>query len=94
MSIRRLIAVLGLGLVSMLAMVALRAETTRLEYELSIVDRRAESLLLELREKRLELARLSNPARIRQKFEELTPTSPPEEPARATSDEKKLGKPR
>jgi len=81
MSVRRLIAVLCCGLIAMLAMVSLRAEATRLDYELSLVDRQAEGLLLELREKKLELARLSNPARIRQKFLELSPEPATTRPA-------------
>ena len=71
MPLRWLILVLAMVLLAMMAVVLLRAETTRLHYELSQFDRRAEVLRQELREKELELARLRNPALIRAKLDEL-----------------------
>lgn len=55
----------------MLAVVALRAESTRIQFEISQIDHRAEVLLLRLREQEMELARLRNPALIRQRVAEL-----------------------
>lgn len=58
-------------LVVLLTVVVLRTETTRLHYELSDLDYRADILTLEIREKELELARLRSPARIRVRAEDL-----------------------
>jgi len=71
MPLRWLILVLVVVLVALLAVVLLRAETTRLHYELSQFDRRETVLRLELIEKELELERLRNPALIRAKLAEL-----------------------
>lgn len=71
MSLIRMVVILGGALVVMLAVVALRAETTRLHFEISELDQRAAGLMREIGEKELELARLRNPARIRAKAEEL-----------------------
>lgn len=71
MPLRWLILVLATVLVAMMAVVLLRAETTRVHYELSQLDRQAGVLRQELREKELELARLANPALIRAKLAEL-----------------------
>ena len=68
MPLRWLIAVLATILMGLLAVVTLRAEATRLHYQLSQLDRRAQVLRQELREKELELARLHNPALIRAKL--------------------------
>jgi hypothetical protein len=65
MSLRRTVVILGVGLATLLTVVILRAETTRLHSELSLLDRRAAVLWQELRENELELARLRNPALIR-----------------------------
>ena len=67
----RTIIVLVGALAIMLAVVALLAETTRVQYEQSQADRRAEELLLRLRGQELELARLRNPALIREKLADL-----------------------
>ena len=65
MSLRRTVVILGAALATLLTVVILRAETTRLHSELSLLDRRAAVLWQELRENELELARLRNPALIR-----------------------------
>ena len=65
MPLRRIIIILAGAAATMLAVAVLRAETARLHYALSQLDRRAAALRQELREKELELARLRNPARIR-----------------------------
>jgi sensor domain CHASE-containing protein len=71
MPLRSLILLLVMVLVAMMTIVLLRAETTRLHYELSQLDRRAEILRQELDEKELELERLRSPGLIRAKLAEL-----------------------
>jgi hypothetical protein len=71
MPLRALIVLLAMVLVAMMSVVLLRAETTRLHYELSQLDRRERILRQELAEKELELERLRNPALIRAKLAEL-----------------------
>ena len=71
MPLRSLILLLAMVLVAMMTIVLLRAETTRLHYGLSQLDRRAGVLRQELAEKELELERLRNPALIRAKLAEL-----------------------
>jgi len=71
MPLRWLILVLATILVALMAVVVLRAEVTRLHYELSQLDRRAEALRQEACEKELELARLRSPAIIRARLAEL-----------------------
>jgi hypothetical protein len=66
-----LIGVLMGTAAAMLAGVALRAETTRLHFELSRIDVRAEAILQRLREQELELARLRNPETIRSRVADL-----------------------
>jgi hypothetical protein len=70
MPLRGLLLALATVLVAMMAVVLLRAETARLHYAVSQLDRRAAVLRQELREKELELARLRNPAVIRAKLAE------------------------
>ncbi len=64
MSIPRLTVVLGLALVSMLAVVVLRAESTRLNYELSRLDHDAELLQRDIEDRRLELIRMRSPSQV------------------------------
>ena len=71
MSMRRMVFGLGLALGTMLAVVIVRAETTRVHAELSGLDRRAEVLWQELRERELDLARLRSPALIRARVAEM-----------------------
>jgi hypothetical protein len=70
-SIARLTLVLLSALLVMLSVVVLRSERTRLQFEISQKDRDAEALRLEVRERELELARLSNPGVIRQRLLEM-----------------------
>ena len=70
-SIARLTLVLLSALVVMLTVVVLRSERTRLQFEISRDDRDAEALRQEVRERELELARLSNPGVIRQRLLEM-----------------------
>jgi hypothetical protein len=71
MSLRSLIVLLAMVLAAMMTVVLLRAEATRLHYELVQLDRRAGVLRQELAEKELEVERLRNPALIRAKLAEL-----------------------
>ena len=71
MPIVRTTAVLGAALVVLMTVVMLRAETTHLNYEVSQLDARAETLLSELHESEIEIARLRNPAMIRGRVAEM-----------------------
>ena len=54
----------------LLTVVALRAETVRLHYEVSQLEHRADACREHLRAAELELARLRNPMLIRQRVRE------------------------
>ena len=71
MPLRWLILILALILVAMMSVVITRAEITRLNYEISRLDQRAEILRMEIAEKELELERLRNPAVIRNRLAEF-----------------------
>lgn len=71
MTIPRLVVVLGLILAAMLAIVVLRADNTRLHYEMSKLDRRAELVQREIYDRQLELARLKSPTLIWARATEL-----------------------
>lgn len=82
----RVLVVIGGALLTMLVVIGLRAETTRLNYEASELDHRASQLLQELRDKELELARLKNPVLIRARVSEFRLNdSPPKSPEARTS---------
>jgi hypothetical protein len=70
-SIARLTLVLLSSLLVMLAVVMLRSERTRLRFEISQTERETEALRQEVRERELELARLSNPGLIRQRLMDM-----------------------
>lgn len=85
MTLFRIIVVLTGALVVMLLVVMLRAETTRLHYEISECERQADQYREQLRALELELARLRNPVVIREKVEEavrqfIDEGAPPEPP--------------
>jgi cell division protein FtsL len=88
MTLLRIIVVLVSALLLLIAVVIQRADTTRLHNEISRCEREADDLRLELREAELELARLRNPDRIRQRMEatigQPSDPSPPEPGARRT----------
>ncbi len=71
MTLLRTISVLAGALVVMLAVVILRAETTRLHYEISRREARVQRCRQQLREAELELARLRNPMMIRARVRAL-----------------------
>ncbi len=70
MTLFRVIVVLVGGLLLLLVVVIQRAETTRLHYEIARTERAADEQRQQLREAELELARLRNPTRIRQRMEQ------------------------
>ncbi len=70
MTLPRMIGVLLGGLVVLAVVVILRAETTRLHYEISELELAAGEQRALLRAAELELARLRNPMLIRQRMEE------------------------
>lgn len=97
MTLFRTLVVLAIALAVLLGVVALRAETTRLQYLTSKLDQEAEQALEQLRQHELELARLRNPMIIRERARALvwpgTEGAPPaaqlaERPAGAKAGEK------
>lgn len=83
MTLFRILVVLAGALVLLLTVVILRAETTRLHYEVSGCEREAEALQQQLLEAELELARLRNPVRLRQRMQEAVSRLVEEPPAAA-----------
>jgi len=82
MTLFRMIVVLVIGLMVMLCVVILRAETARLHYEISQCERQAEEYRQQMHDAELELARLRNPMVIRRQVKEavdkyLEETAPP-----------------
>lgn len=71
MKLARMIWVLAGALAVMLAVVILRAETTRLHYEISEFDRRDDVLRQELRQERLAMQRARNPAALWERVKEI-----------------------
>jgi predicted Holliday junction resolvase-like endonuclease len=72
MSLFRTIVVLVGGVVLMLVVVILRAETTRLHYQTAQREQRLEDLREQLRQAEMELARLRNPMLIRERAREAS----------------------
>ncbi|MCH8805590.1 MAG: hypothetical protein IH986_05830 [Planctomycetes bacterium] len=72
MKLARMICILAVALATLLTVVVLRAESTHLHFELARLDRKASILWQQIREDELELARLRNPVRIRQRALELS----------------------
>jgi hypothetical protein len=88
MTLFRMIVVLVAGLLVMLCVVILRAETARLHYEISQRERQAEVFRQQLHDAELELARLRNPMLMRRQVKEavdkyLEETAPPPPPSPA-----------
>ena len=85
MTLFRMIVILTGGLLLLLVVVILRAETTRLHYEIAKCERSADELRQQLIYSEFELARLRNPTRIRQRVEQAVSqfsedNTPPEPP--------------
>jgi len=89
----RTIVILAGGLVLMLSVVILRAETARLHYEISRYERRADECSQQLREAELELARLRNPMMIRKKVKDAVEQLTEEKSKPAKDPSKKRGRP-
>jgi len=87
MTLARMIVLFLGGLAILLAVVVLRAETTRLHYELSELDRRDDGLRQELRRELLALQRARNPATLLERVKDMRlgelPTAPGRGPARS-----------
>lgn len=71
MTLVRMVVLLVGGLIVMLCVVVLRAETTRLHFEISQCEREVATLRQRLCAAELELARLHNPVMIRAKAREV-----------------------
>ncbi len=94
MNTRRAVLILGAALPLLAGVVLLRAETARLNYLLARLDQRAMLLRDELRDSRLELARLSNPQRIRERVLELRSSAAAVTPANSAAKPKARPEPR
>jgi len=79
MSLTRVLAVLLGGLLSMLAVVVLRAETTRIHYEITEIERRDDVCRQELRRERLALQRARNPTELLERVRRLRMMETPSE---------------
>ena len=92
MTLPRVIVVLVGGLALLLLVVILRAETTRLHHAIARCERDADDIRQQVVEAELEMARLRNPTRIRQRMEQAVgpvieepapaPAAPPRRKAR------------
>ena len=91
MTLLRVIVVLVGGLALVLLVVILRAETTRLHYAIARCERDADDIRQQVVEAELELARLRNPTRIRQRMEQAVGPAM-EDAAPAPAPPKKKGR--
>ena len=91
MSRLRLVVLLSGGLLVMLSVVVLRAETTACNFEISRQEVRADELRLELRAKELELARFRDPAEIRKRLAQNRLDSAPHTPQPTPAPKPKRG---
>ncbi len=82
MTLTRMVGVFLGALAIMLAVVILRAETTRLHYLISELDRQEDSLRQELRTEKLALQRARNPAALLEKVSRLRLAEPQAEAPR------------
>jgi hypothetical protein len=76
MTLTRMVGVFLGALAIMLAVVILRAETTRLHYVISEIDRREDALRQELRKEQLALERARNPAALLERVSRLRLAEP------------------
>lgn len=76
MTLTRMIGLLVGALTLMLLVVVLRAETTRLHYEISELDRREDVLRQELRTEQLALQRAQNPALLLERVKQMRLAEP------------------
>lgn len=71
MTLARTIVILGSALCVLLAVVILRAESTRIQYETSLIEQKIDAARQELQQREMELARWRNPAHIRERVKEM-----------------------
>ncbi len=93
MNTRRAVLILGAALPLLASVVLLRAETARLNYVLARMDQRSLLLRDALRDSQLELARLRDPQRIRERVLELRSSGGPAETVSAPPPPKPKPKP-
>ena len=91
MSISRLILVLLSALSVMLAVVILRTERVRLQFQLAKIERACDEIDQDIRERQLELARIGNPTVLWERLRDLKGPDPAELPAK--DQDKSKGKP-
>lgn len=80
MSLTRMIVLFVAALAIMLAVVALRAETTRVHYLISELDRQEDALRQEQRHEALALERARNPAALLERIKQMRLAEPRAEP--------------
>ena len=71
MNLTRIMGVLATALVIMLAVVVLRAETTRIHYEISELERRDDVLRQELRREKLAWQQARNPTELLERVKSI-----------------------
>jgi len=71
MTLKRMIVMFAGALLVMLIVIVLRAETTRIHYEISDFDRRIDVLRQELRNERIALQRARNPAELLERVKSI-----------------------
>ncbi|TWT40365.1 hypothetical protein RAS1_40730 [Phycisphaerae bacterium RAS1] len=86
MTLTRTIVILGGALCILLAAVILRAETTRMQYETSLIEQKIDAARQELQQREMELARWRNPAHIRERVQEMRMADSAEEAAKKKPD--------
>ncbi len=86
MTLTRIILLLAGMLALLLTVVVFRAETTRVQYETTELERREDALREELRHERLALQRASNPAELLERVRQLRFAKPAPDPARPAAD--------
>lgn len=85
MTLTRMIGLFAGALMVMLTVVVLRAETTRVHYEISLLDRRDDVLRQELRKEQVALQRARNPAALLERVKDMRLAPPKQTPPRAPS---------
>ena len=93
MSLTRVLALLFGGLLTMLAVVVLRAETTRVHYEITEIERRDDVCRQELRRERLALQRARNPTELLERVRRLRMMEAPSEGSAPAGSKSKARKP-
>jgi hypothetical protein len=89
MTLTRMICLFAGTLAVMLAVVILRAETTRLHYVISDLDRQDDVLRQELRKEELALERARNPATLLERVNRLRLAEPESETRRTPGKTKR-----